>query len=333
MPDGRRFLSLDLPRFAMERHLRRTGAVEDALLVLAVPGPHGPVVHAATRAAEGAGARPGQRVVDARGVCPGLRVEEADPRGDADALERLVLWARRWCPWTATEEVGVPGFVMDVTGSTHLWDGEAALLDEVEGRLAGMGLTARLAIAPIRGAAWALARFAGPRAPCASSEVRTMTDGLPVRALRLPPETALTLRRLGLATVGDLLAVPRLSLARRFAQAEPGEPPSASTSSWAAFPSRSTAPTTRRGSWPAPSSPSPCRTPRRCCPSSQGSSAPCWTHDRQGRGAWSCRCSAAMAWSPPSRPPPRRRRATPCTSSDCSMGGLTGSTRASASTS
>jgi protein ImuB len=39
---------------------------------------------------------------------------------------------------------------------------------------------------------------------------------LPVAALRLDPETILTLQRLGLKTVGALLAMPRLALARRF---------------------------------------------------------------------------------------------------------------------
>ncbi|EYD76273.1 DNA polymerase-like protein [Rubellimicrobium mesophilum DSM 19309] len=195
------------------------------LLALTVPGPHGPVIQAATTVAEAAGALPGLRVVDARGACPALRVEEADPEGDARALGRLMLWARRWCPWTALEETGGPGLVLDVTGSAHLWGGEAALLTEIEGRLSDLGLTARLAIAPTRGSAWALARFAGPRAICGPGEVEAMTAPLPVRALRLSQDTALLLQRLGLKTVGDLLAVPRLPLARRFARAEPSDNP------------------------------------------------------------------------------------------------------------
>lgn len=222
---SRHLLSLALPRLAIERRLRRAGLGEDALLALAVPGPHGSIIHAATRAAEAAGGAPGLRVVDARAACPALRVEEADPAGDAHALDRLMLWARRWCPWTAVEETGGPGLVLDVTGSAHLWGGEAALLREIEGRLAGLGLTARLAVAPTRGAAWALARFAGPRAICGAGEIERTTALLPVGALRLEGGTVLLLRRLGLGTIGDLLAVPRLALARRFARAEPRDNP------------------------------------------------------------------------------------------------------------
>ena len=43
---------------------------------------------------------------------------------------------------------------------------------------------------------------------------------LPVSALRLDPETVRTLERLGLKTIGALLDVPRLALARRFRGAE-----------------------------------------------------------------------------------------------------------------
>ncbi|NAZ38362.1 DNA polymerase Y family protein [Rubellimicrobium sp. CFH 75288] len=218
-------LSLALPRFAIERHLRRKGEGEDVLLALAAPGPHGAVIHAATRAAEEAGAAPGLRVVDARGACTALRVEEADPVGDAAALEGLMLWARRWCPWTAVEETGGPGLLMDVTGAAHLRGGEAALLGEIKSRLSACGLTARLAIAPTLGAAWALARFGPARALCGPDEVAAMTAPLPVGALRLGRETVLLLRRLGLSTIGALMELPRLALARRFARAEPGANP------------------------------------------------------------------------------------------------------------
>ena len=62
------------------------------------------------------------------------------------ALDRLVLWARRWCPWTARD--GTDGLVLDTTGSDHLWGGEAAMLVEIETRLSLLGLSAGLAIAP-----------------------------------------------------------------------------------------------------------------------------------------------------------------------------------------
>ena len=69
-------------------------------VVLAAQGSHGPVVHAMSAAAIALGISQGQRVVDVQAIHPELHVENADPEGDQKLLERVALWARRWCPWT-----------------------------------------------------------------------------------------------------------------------------------------------------------------------------------------------------------------------------------------
>jgi len=203
----------------MERWLRaqqRAGnaATDDLPQVLAVEGAHGPIVHAANRAAHLAGVTDGARVVDMRALCPALRVDYADTGGDRAALDRLALWARRWCPWTAVDAAsGGQGLILDTTGTDHLWGGEAAMLEDITAQLSLLGVSARLALAPTWGAAWALARFGPVRAICADPAP------LPVAALRLEAETVLLLNRLGLKTIGALAAVPRLALARRFTRA------------------------------------------------------------------------------------------------------------------
>ena len=225
---ARRITAIHLPRLAIERYLRWRARQNDPLpddlpFALATEGPHGPVVHATTRAAEAEGVTRGARVVDMRALCPGLKVEFADEAGDTMALQRLMLWARRWCPWTAVD--GPDGLVMDTTGSDHLWGGEAGMLRAIETDLSRLGLSADLATAPTHGAAWALARFGGVRAICPEEALRRQTAGLPVRALRLDAETLLLLTRLGLKTIGDLAAVPRISLARRFSREAPARNP------------------------------------------------------------------------------------------------------------
>ncbi len=224
----RRILSLYLPHFAIERwqwQAERQGKAlpGDQPVALALEGPHGPVIHAVNRAARAAGLHPGARLVDMRALCPDLRTGFADPRADTAALHRLMLWARRWCPWTAVD--GTDGLVMDVTGSDHLWGGETAMIDDIETRLAALGLTAVTAIAPTRGAAWALARFGGGRQICTPDDLAARTAPLPVAALRLGSDTVLALDRLGLSTIGPLRDVPRLSLARRFRLGPPDADP------------------------------------------------------------------------------------------------------------
>ncbi|WP_334061325.1 Y-family DNA polymerase [Limimaricola cinnabarinus] len=225
---ARRILSLHLPHFAIERWQRQAARggeapPEGTPLALALEGPHGPVIHAVNGAARAMGLGPGARVVDMRAICPELRTAFADPRADAAALQRLMLWARRWCPWTAVD--GADALVMDITGADHLWGGEAMMLEEIGTRLAGLGLTARAAIAPTRGAAWALARFGAACAICGVEDLAMRTDPLPATALRLDAATVQLLDRLGLSTIGALRAVPRPSLARRFRAGPPEADP------------------------------------------------------------------------------------------------------------
>ncbi|WP_193345399.1 Y-family DNA polymerase [Jannaschia sp. CCS1] len=199
----------------MERH--GNAPPDDMPLVLVREGHHGPVVHAANRAARLGGINPGARLVDMRAICPELHVEYADIMGDRAALDRLVLWARRWCPWTVRD--GEDGLILDTTGSDHLLGGEAAMLTTMETQLSLLGISARLAVAPTWGAAWALARFGPVRSVCAADEVDIKLGALPVTGLRLENDTVVLLRRLGLKTIGALMDVPRLSLARRFVKA------------------------------------------------------------------------------------------------------------------
>ena len=182
----RRIVCISLPCLPLERWRRRqarTGCLppDDQPFVLWAEGGHGPVIHAANAAAVQGGVRLGARLADTRTICPGLWAEPADPQGDAAALDRLALWARRFCPWTAADRSapdagrgGGAGLVMDTSGADHLWGGEDGMLAAIEGDLAVRGLTARAAVAPTWGAAWGLARFGGVRA--VSGNISTLSE-------------------------------------------------------------------------------------------------------------------------------------------------------------
>jgi len=130
--------------------------------VLTTETAHGPRVEAANHAGLTAGARPGMRLADARALCPGLKVAPSDPKGDRAFLETLALWAQRWGPWSALDPPD--GLLVDVSAVAHLFGGEARLLADGQAAFARRGLTARLAIAPTAGAAWALAHFGSGQA-------------------------------------------------------------------------------------------------------------------------------------------------------------------------
>ena len=154
-------------------------------------------------------------LADARALAPGLVVHPADPAGDRGLLEALALWVQRWGPWSALDPPD--GLIVDVTGVAHLFGGEAALMADAQGCFAARGLRVRLAIAPTAGAAWALAHYGENCATLAAGAdpLEALRD-LPVAALRLDQAVLLLLERLGLKRIGDLAAIGRPALARRF---------------------------------------------------------------------------------------------------------------------
>ena len=163
-----------------------------------------------TKTAAECGARPGARLTDARALDPSLVAVPADPEGDAALVQRLAKWAGRWSPLV---EVDGDGLRLDVTGVAHLFGGERGLVRDVERRFAMLRFSTRVAIAPTATAAWALAHYA----PCiCDGGAAARLAPLHVSALRLDPDTVRTLERLGLKTIGALLDMPRLALARRF---------------------------------------------------------------------------------------------------------------------
>jgi protein ImuB len=158
-------------------------------------------------------------LADALSFLPGLATALAKPAEDAAALRRLAEWCGRYSPWTAPD--GADGVRIEITGSAHLWGGERALAADLAARLDRRGVASRIVIADTLGAAWAMARFAEASDSVvilAPGELRAALAPLPVEALRLDPTAAQGLRRVGLKRVGDLYAMPRDALARRFGE-------------------------------------------------------------------------------------------------------------------
>ena len=174
------------------------------------------VVLAADLAALRAGLRIGMPVTKAQALVPGLVVVDADPRADADGLERLALWAlQRISPIIAADPPD--GLVIDSTGADHLHGGEAAMLTSMVQRFAASGVEARAAIADSWGAAHACARFAGRLTlVIAPGESEAALRDLPISALRLDPGIVAGLRTLGFERIGELASQPRAPLALRF---------------------------------------------------------------------------------------------------------------------
>ena len=185
---------------------------------------------AASAAARAGGVAPGLPLAQARALLPHLNVAAADPRAEWRTLENLADWCGRYTPWTAVDgndedgndkegDTGAgAGIWLDISGCAHLFGGEQNMLDDLTDRLAAFGFTAIAAVADTPGAARAVARFASVNATAIvpPGQTRTALTPLPLAALRLPPAVIEALSKVGLRRIGDVLPIPRASLAARF---------------------------------------------------------------------------------------------------------------------
>lgn len=173
-------------------------------------------VAAVSPAAAALGIGPGMALTQARALAPHLVVRDADPPGDTADLHRLaLLLAARWTPVVMPSDAD--GLFLDLTGVAHLHGGEQRMAERLVRLLSRRGVAARIAVADTTGAAWALARYSG-------QTVMVLPPGdhmqalapLPAKALRLPDTILALLKRLGIATLGDVAALPRAPFVRRF---------------------------------------------------------------------------------------------------------------------
>lgn len=194
---------------------------DDAPLALVERGGHGIRITAVNRRAAAEGVRIGQALTDARAGVPALLSRPAEPRRDRAALLRLARWCGRYGPSRNIDDED--GLWIDMTGVAHLYGGEEKLLQDLCARFARFGLTVRAGLADTLGGAHALARFAPSPALAPPGETEACLAPLPIAGLRLVPEAVLLLQCLGLKRIGQLYALPRAALNRRFRSLEAAE--------------------------------------------------------------------------------------------------------------
>jgi protein ImuB len=168
------------------------------------------------RRAERRGVRVGQPLAEAKALVPKAVFLPADAAADRQALRLLAIDGQRFSPLVGVEEgIRPESLLYDVTGCTHLWEGEERFLRAASDYWVAREYLIRLALAGTVGAAWALARATAAAVVPAGEEVAALS-GLPVALLRLPTDVLERLNAIGLGTIGDLLQLPRETLAGRF---------------------------------------------------------------------------------------------------------------------
>lgn len=210
----RRVVSLYLPTWPTDRIRRRTGEPprDEPLVTVHTIGSRR-VVRAACAAAQELGLHVGMALAQAQALIPNLHVNDATPDEDEASLRELARWAINYSPVVAPDPPD--GLWIDIAGASHLFGSEEELLRDLISRLTRQGIGAKAAVADVPGAAWAVARYgAGGVVPTGRTVDAVAT--LSIRALRISAEKLGALHRLGIERIGQLAAMPRAPLVRRF---------------------------------------------------------------------------------------------------------------------
>lgn len=112
--------------------------------------------------AEQMGLYQGQSLSDARALCPQLVAREIDEVGLVELFGQFADWHSYASPIVEVHDDVTPygDLMIDVTGVTHLFGGEAKMLTHVTERLTRLGFSVQAGLADTVGVAWAMSHFA-----------------------------------------------------------------------------------------------------------------------------------------------------------------------------
>lgn len=145
-------------------------------------------------------------------------LKRVDPAADLRRLRELAVFCQAYSPLVGLEEGSAPESIwLDISGSEALFGGELGLAETLQSQLAQQKIQIRVAIADTWGAAWAVSHFGNAAISVVpAGEQKKWLFSLPVAALRLSDVIQQSLQALSVATIGQLLRLPRASLPSRF---------------------------------------------------------------------------------------------------------------------
>ncbi|WP_243048636.1 DNA polymerase Y family protein [Dyella sp. RRB7] len=201
-----------LPQLALDGVLRRRPPSDEPLVLVSGPA-QARIVHAANASARAAGLYRGQRLAAAQALLSQFTMVEHDAEEEARWHRLLAAWAYRY-----SGEVGLfaHAVVLQVSRSLNLfgpWPRFEALL---RADLKELGFRHRIALAPTAQAAYVLAGVHDGMAVMTPDALRHALSPIPVARARLPAEAAQGLSAMGIRALGQLFALPRAGLQRRF---------------------------------------------------------------------------------------------------------------------
>ena len=156
-------------------------------------------------------------------IHPDLTMLNRKIAAEQAALERLAGWAYQFSSTVILSEIHeelrlarTTCLWLEIGASLNLFGGFRKFIENMEAELKPLAYTYQLGIGPTLEGAALLAR-SGIRVAIHSPNALFMrVRSLPIAQLALPPEMTQQLQMVGVRTIGMLLELPRVSIARRF---------------------------------------------------------------------------------------------------------------------
>jgi len=209
-----RYVSITFPYLLTEYVARKQPTFYRKSFVLASRQRGRMVIDAVSVEAAKKGICTGMVLADCKAIFPELEMHESEPEKAEQLLQALAEWSIFYTPFVA---VDLPdGLILDSSGCTHLWGGEAAYLESIKAKLGSYGYTVKAAMADTISAAWAMARFSSTEAIVNPGQQGNVLRNLPPEALRLDATILARLKKLGMKYIGNFIDMPPAVLHRRF---------------------------------------------------------------------------------------------------------------------
>ncbi|MFO3720683.1 Y-family DNA polymerase [Pseudomonas sp. HLMP] len=202
------------PQLALDTVLRERDDPDSPLVLIAGPSQRR-VLQAVNAAAARLGLRAGQTLTAARALADGFACVETDPARIEQVQQLLAAWAYRF---SGQVSLHYPrALLLEVGSSLQLFGPWPSFEARLRQELGALGLRQRIVLATNPVAARMLANGHDGLAVTRPEETRAALASMPVGRVGLPTEAAEAFARMGLRRLGEVLALPRDALARRFA--------------------------------------------------------------------------------------------------------------------
>lgn len=213
------WVALHLPQLPLEAFAATLGPQQRGLPLALLKGSRLAAVDAV---AAGLGLRAGQARSTALALAPQTVLGHAEAQREGALLQGVAQAALAFTP--AVTLCGTHTVLLEVATTQRVFGGLERLVQRLCAEIVPLGLTHRLATAPTAAGASLLARWGRTDALIAAhtrdlQSLQALLDKAPLHLLQTAGEHRDSLQGLDLRTLGDLRALPRDALARRFGPA------------------------------------------------------------------------------------------------------------------